>query len=157
MKRFSIYSTLFLIIFIFVGISPAASAEFYIPVVKDTDESLIEIPLKLDQAINLAGVKLVMMYDKNALEFKKASKTKLSSSLMHIVNSKIPGRLIIVMAGAMGINGQDVTLLTVRFRLKQKVAADLNTLVKITAAELMDTKLKTIEVKIREMKPLPKP
>ncbi len=156
MKRFSIYSILFAIV-IFVGTSLAAGAEIYIPVIKDANNSLLDIPLKLDQAQNLAGVKLVLSYDKNALEFEKASKTEHSSSLMHIVNSKKPGRLIIVMAGAMGINGHDVTLLTIRFRLKQKAAADLNALVKIATAELMDAKLKSVEVKIRKQKPPQKP
>ncbi len=155
MKRFSIYSILSAI-FIFAGTSLAAGAELFIPELKGAKASHLDIPLKLDQAQNLAGVKLILAYNKNALEFKKASKTKDSSSLMHIVNSKKPGRLIIVMAGAMGINGRDLTLLTIRFRLKQKEIADLNTLVKVTAAELMNAKLKSIEVKIREMKPLQK-
>ena len=148
MKRFSIYS-IFFAIFIFIETSLAAGAELYIPELKDAEASRLDIPLKLDQAQNLAGVKLVLAYDKNILEFKKALKTKDSSSLMHIVNSKKPGRLIIVMAGAMGISGHDVTLLTIRFRLKQKITADINTLVKITAAELMNAKLKSVKVKIR--------
>ena len=151
MKCFSIYSVFFAI-FIFSETS-LAGVELYIPELKDVEASRLDIPLKLDQAQNLAGIKLVLAYNKNALEFKKASKTEHSSSLMHIVNSKKPGRLIIVMAGAMGINGHDVTLLTIRFRLKQKVTADLNTLIKITTAELMDAKLKSVKVKIRESKP----
>ncbi len=155
MKRFSIYSIFFAIL-IFASTSLAAGAELFIPKLKQAKASYLDIPLKLDQAQNLAGVKLVLAYDKNALEFKKASKTEHSSSLMHIVNSKKPGRLIIVMAGAIGISGHDVTLLTIRFQLKQKESADLNTLVKITAAELMDAKLKTVEVKIRETKSLQK-
>jgi len=156
MKRFSIY-TILCTIWIFTDVLMAAGAELYIPAIKATKASHLEAPIKLDQAQNLAGVKLVLAYDKNILEFEKASKTKDSSSLMHIVNSKIPGCLIIVMAGAMGISGHDVTLLTIHFRLKQKMTADLNTLVKVTAAELMDAKLKPVEVKIREMKPPPKP
>jgi hypothetical protein len=148
MKRFSIYS-IFFAIFIFIETSLAAGAELYIPELKDAEASRLDIPLKLDQAQNLAGVKLVLAYDKNILEFKKAFKTKDSSSLMHIVNSKKPGRLIIVMAGAMGISGHDITLLTIRFRLKQKIIADINTLVKITAAELMNAKLKSVKVQIR--------
>jgi len=151
MKCFSIYSVFFAI-FIFSETS-LAGVELYIPELKDVEASRLDIPLKLDQAQNLAGVKLVLAYDKNILEFKKAFKTKDSSSLMHIVNSKKPGRLIIVMAGATGINGHDITLLTIRFGLKQKVTADLNTLIQVTAAELMDSKLKSVEVKIREMKP----
>lgn len=155
MKRF-----LFLILFLFIGLSSSYAAELYIPKLETgdaspqgADASLVVMPIMLDQARNLAGVKIVMTYNKDVLEYEKASKTKHTSSLMHIVNSKNPGRLIIVMAGAMGINGSDIPLLTLHFRLKSKTGVDVNSLVKIKMAELMDAKLKTIEVKLRNATP----
>ena len=157
MKRFLINTTLLSIILVWAGISFAAPVELYIPNVKDADASVVELPIKLSRAQNLAGVKIVLTYDKSALEFIKASKTTHTSPLMHIVNSKNPGRLIIVMAGAMGINGDDITLLTIQFRLKQKKQAPINALVEIKMAELMDAKLKSIEVKLGGAKPLSKP
>ncbi len=160
MKRSRFKPLLFMMIFLFTGLSSSYAVELYIPKVETADASaqgdnasLVEIPIMLDQARNLAGVKIVMTYNKNALEYEKASKTKHTSSLMHIVNSKNPGRLIIVMAGAMGINGRDIPLLTLHFRLKLKTSVAINSLVKIKMAELMDAKLKTIEVKLRNATP----
>ena len=165
MNRLSVYTILFCwIVSTWMGISPATATELFLNPIRNTpasgqenNTSFVEVPIKLDQAQNLAGIKLILTYAKNRLEFQKASKTKATSSLMHIVNSKKPGRLIIVMAGAMGISGTDITLLNIRFRVKQKNDTDLNTSVKIISAELMDAKLKPVEVTIRATKSPPTP
>ena len=89
-----------------IWISPAWGTELHIPPLKGIPGESIDIPVMIDQVDNLAGVKLIMRYDPEILTFKKGMRTKYTSSLMHIINDKKPGILIVVMAGAKGIKGK---------------------------------------------------
>ena len=99
--------------------SAASGTELYIPALTAKSGATVEVPIKIDRVDNLAGVKLVLKYEKNILTFKKAARTKQTSSLMHIVNDKKPGILIVVMAGARGIKGKDFAILSLLFDLKK--------------------------------------
>jgi len=129
----------------------AASAwgvELQIPPLKGKAGQEIQVPLVLDQIGNLAGVKLVLHYDKEILTFKEGVKTQATQSLMHIINDKTPGKLIIVMAGARGIQGKEITILTLTFGIK-KTVANYTTAIEIPEVQLMSDDLKEIECKIR--------
>jgi hypothetical protein len=106
---------------------------------------LIRIPVMIDQVDNLAGIKLVMKYDAALLNFMEAVKTKRASSLMHIVNNKKPGLLIVVMAGARGIKGTDFSILSMRFTAKNGLKRNHTTRIEITEVQLMSDKLKNVK------------
>ena len=122
--------------------------ELYIPASTGTAGQSIEIPIRLDHIDNLAGVKIAMTYDPDLLMFKKASKTKHTSSLMHIVNDKKPGLLIVVMAGAKGIKGDDFSILTLFFDIKPGLKTNQTARLKITEAQLMSDELKDLKFTI---------
>jgi hypothetical protein len=103
----------------------------------------------IDQVDNLAGVKLVMEYDAKLLTFEKGARTKHTDSLMHIINDKNPGKLIIVMAGAKGIKGKAFSILTLTFKIKKDLSEKLTTHLHITEVELLTDQLKRIECKIK--------
>jgi hypothetical protein len=126
-------------------ISLAWGAELYIPPLNGKSGQSIDIPIMIDLVENLAGVKLVMTYDPELLTFNKGAKTKQTDSLMHIVNDKKPGLLIVVMAGARGIKGKDFPLLTLTFAVKEGLKGNHATQIKITEVQLMSDKLKDIK------------
>ena len=64
---------------------------------------------------------------------------------MHIVNDKKPGILIIVMAGARGIKGENFPIFTLFFQISSKVTGRTESKLKITESQLMSDKLKNIE------------
>jgi hypothetical protein len=108
----------------------------------------VDIPITIDEVDNLAGVKLVMSYDPEILVFKKGAKTKQTDSLMHVVNDKKPGQVIVVMAGARGIKGKNIPIFTLSFDVKSSVQGNHKTKIAITEAQLMSDQLKEIKCNI---------
>ena len=123
----------------------ASGTELYIPEIKATTGQSINIPVMIDQIDNLAGVKMVIKYNAEILTFKKAVKTKHTSSLMHIANNKKPGLLIIVMAGAKGIKGCDFSILTLNFETKKGLTGNHTAQITFTEVQLMSDQLKNIK------------
>ena len=133
---------------VFIGatwISAAFATEISIPPITAKPGQSIDIPVIMDQVDNLAGVKLVMTYDPRILIFKKGMKTKETDSLMHIVNDKKPGLLIVVMAGARGIKGKDFPILILTFDVKEGLKGNHTTLILVTEVQLMSDQLKDIK------------
>ncbi len=126
-------------------------AEIYISSVKHKAKGYIEIPIMIDQVNKLAGVRLTIRYDSKTLIFKKGIKTKYSDPLICVINSKIPGKLIIVMAGANGISGKKFPLIKLMFEIKQikKVSSSW---IKIVSAEFVSEQLESISCKIPKLK-----
>ena len=144
LRRLGFISILGMIVF-FLYPASVFGTEIYIPALTGTTGQSIEIPIKIDQIDNLAGVKIVLKYDSELLKFKKAVKTNHTSSLMHIVNDKNPGLLIVVMAGAKGIKGEDFSILNLFFDIKPGLKADQTTQLKITESQLMSDQLKDLK------------
>jgi hypothetical protein len=136
-----------LLYFLFCS-SPAFGTELSIPALSALAGQTLEVPIRIDQVDNLAGIKIVMTYDPELLVFKKAAKTPSTTSLMHIVNDRKPGVIIVVMAGAMGIKGKDLSILTLSFSIKQGLKGNHTTRIKITEAQLMSDELKDIKFTI---------
>ena len=90
-----------------------------------------------------------MKYDAKMLKFKKADRTDQTASLMHIVNDKKPGILIIVMAGPRGIKGKNLSILNLIFDVKQDLKGDHTTRFTITKSQLMSDQLKNINHTIK--------
>ncbi|QTA89635.1 cohesin domain-containing protein [Desulfonema magnum] len=129
--------------------SVAWGTELSIPALEARPGESVSIPIMLDLVDNLAGIKLVMKYDTEILIFKKAFKTKQTSSLMHIVNSKKPGTVIAVMAGARGIKGKNFPILLFKFEIKKDLKSSLSTKMEIREIEMMTDQLKDIKCSIK--------
>ncbi len=98
----------------------AASAEqtamaVRLPSLQTTPGQAVSLPVTVDRTDNLAGLKLVLRYDPTVLRFVRMDKSAITAPLMHVVNDKTPGRLIVVMAGARGIKGERFPLAILRF------------------------------------------
>ena len=68
---------------------------------------------------------------------------------MHIINDKTTGKLIIVMAGARGIQGKGMTILTLNFTVKKGLEGNHTIFIEIPEAQLMGDDLKEIECKVK--------
>jgi hypothetical protein len=140
-------------VFIGMAVCFLASAvygtELYLPDVKAKPGDSVTIPVMLDAVDNLSGVKLVMKYDKELLVYKGGVKTDETSSLMHIINDKNPGTLIVVMAGAKGIKGKDFAILALGFEVKKDIAGEKSTKIEITEVQMMSDQLKDIKCGVK--------
>ena len=139
------------IFFLFISFSCkglAGATEIRIPPIAAHPSQTIDVPIIVDEVDNLAGVKLVMSYDPEILVFKRGAKTKQTDSLMHVVNDKKPGQLIVVMAGARGIKGKNVPIFTLTFDVKSGLKENHQTKIAITEAQLMSDQLKEIKCSI---------
>ena len=151
MGRFSAKSIFFLLsgVITITWVSTVMGTELYIPALKGKSGQNIDIPIMIDKVDNLAGVKLVLQYDPKILTYKKAAKTEQTSSLMHIVNDKNPGRLIVVMAGPKGIKGKEFSIISLTFEVNKGLKSNHTTRIKITEVQLMSDQLKEIKSDIR--------
>jgi hypothetical protein len=134
-------------------ISPALGVELSIPEVTTESGKTVEIPLFIDRIDNLAGVKLVMRYDSELLTYKKGVRGEKATSLMHVVNDKNPGRLVVVMAGARGIKGENFPIFTLTFETKKKLKKPHTTTIQIDEIQLMGDDLKNIKCQTK-VKPI---
>jgi hypothetical protein len=134
---------------IIFGAFPAWGTELHIPAMKGRSGHDIQVPLIIDQVVNLAGVRLVLNYDKELLTFNEGNRSQGTQSLMHIINDKTPGKLIIVMAGARGIQGKEMTILTLTFAIKKGLIGNHRTAIEVPELQLMGDDLKEIECKVR--------
>ena len=141
------------------GTATAWGTEVFIPALKGRTGESVNIPIMIDRVDNLAGLKLIMKYDPKILTFKKGVKTKHSDSLMHIINDKKPGMLIVVMAGAKGIGGKDFPILNLTFDIKVGLKGNHTTTVEISNLEMMSEQLKNIkcDIKVNPLIISPKP
>ncbi|MEE4355229.1 MAG: cohesin domain-containing protein [Desulfococcaceae bacterium] len=131
----------------------AMGTEIIFPAAEVKAGQSVMIPVLIDKADNLAGVKLSLAYDKNLLTFQKADKSKEASSLMHIVNDKNPGFVIVVMAGAKGIRGENLPILYLHFKAKSGIPEKKTGKIEVKESQLMSDSLKDTEHKVR-MNPL---
>ena len=96
---------LFVAFLLCVNVSTAVGAELNVPTVVGTHGEVVKFPVTVNKVDNLAGIKLVLVYDRNILKFVKAEKTTYTANMLYVINDKIPGKLIIVMAAAKGFAG----------------------------------------------------
>lgn len=145
----SLISIMFVSVFItmFIALNNALAAQLYVGDIKN-EGNIAEVPIMVDNVENLAGVKLSIEYKTEFLTFKNAGKTTYSSNLLHVVNNKTPGEVILVMAGAEGIKGKDFPLVNLIFEVKGSKVE--KTWIKITCMELVGDNLQPITCKIRD-------
>lgn len=131
------------------GARDAWAVEIYTPELKGTSGRTVTVPMMVDEVENLAGIKLVIRYDKDLLTYKTGTRTKESDSLIHIVNDQRPGILVLVMAGARGIKGKNITIFNFVFEVSAGLKEKKTTSLEITEVELMSDSLKKLEYKVR--------
>ena len=124
-------------------------AELYLPKVSAKSGDTIGIPLKIDTADNLAGIKVVLNFDPRLFTYSGGEKTEFTSPLMHVVNDRTPGIVILVMAGAKGISGKDIPLFLLKFKVAKNLRTTKEANFAITGAELMNDDLKPVECTTR--------
>ena len=138
---------LFALVLLNLAVSNAFGAELHVPAIAGKQGTVVKLAVTVDKIDNLAGIKLALSYDQAVLKFVKAEKTSYTANMLHVVNDKVPGRLIIVMAAARGFAGENAPLVEMSFELLQDVKEEAKVRVQITEAELMSDKLQRIEVK----------
>jgi hypothetical protein len=138
-----------LLVLLQAGATCVWATELQVPAIKAKPGQEIAVPLVIDQIANLAGVKIILNYDKEILTFKEGNKSAATQSLMHIINDKTPGRLIIVMAGARGIQGKELTILTLGFAVKKGLTGNHTSIIEISEVQLMGDDLKEIECRVK--------
>jgi hypothetical protein len=130
-----------------VGGSPVLGAELTVPFIQAKAGQDIRFPVVVDKIDRLAGIKLIIHYTKELLTFTGGVRSQSTDSMMHVVNDKIPGKLIVVMAAARGIGGNDITLITLNFSVKKGLAGSAEAVVDIADVQLMGDDLKDIPCK----------
>jgi hypothetical protein len=128
---------------------PLLGTEVVIPALKVKPGQSITIPIQVDSVNNLAGIKLIIKYDKNLLNYKRSYKTERMTSLMHIVNDKNPGVLILVMAGPKGIKGEDFSIIDLTFDVASALKGNHTTQLEIVESQLMSDRLDDIRHTVR--------
>jgi hypothetical protein len=124
------------------------ATEIRIPPLSAKPGETLQVPVMVDEIDNLAGVRIVLKYEPDILVYRQGTKTKDTDSLMHIINDKNPGILIVVMAGAKGIKGKEFPILLLTFEIKQEAKGTHTTKINITDAQLMSDDLKEIKCSV---------
>jgi hypothetical protein len=124
-------------------------AELRIPDATAKAGQELQLPIVVDQAVNLAAMKLVLHYNRELLTFKEGVRTQATQAMMHIINDKTPGKLVIVMAGARGIQGKDLPLMTLTFSVRKGWTGSQTVSVVSPELQLMGDDLKEIECRFR--------
>jgi len=104
--------------------------------------------LVIDEVTNLAGIKISLKYNAKVLEYVSCKKTRYVAPLMQVVNDKTPGVLIIVMAGAKGIQGKNIPVCEFTFKARSEINQQTNKVLEISECELMSDMLQKIDSKI---------
>jgi len=126
------------------------AASVHLPKIQAVAGELVEIPVYLEKVENLAGMKLVLSYDSTILRFQEERKAPIAQSLMHIVNPKIPGKLIVVMAGVKGIQIKNGPIIYLIFKVNDKIGSPKKISIKIEEVQLMTDQLKTLNPTIED-------
>ena len=129
-----------------LALAPAlvAATEIRIDAQTVSSGQTIKVPIVIDRVEDLAGVKIVLQYDPGQLRYLATARAAAASQMMHVVNDKRPGTLIIVMAGATGIRGENLALFTVTFNVAAELPAKTQITLRIAESQLMSAQLKDI-------------
>ena len=134
---------LFHAILLFLFCSSANANEARLSFVAEDSEKPLRLSLYIDNADRIAGMKVVIAFDKNSLVLKQADKSKVTSSFLHVVNDKLAGQIIFVMASASGVSGQNLPLCHFEF-FKIDDARQRSNQVAVTQLQIMNENLQEI-------------
>ena len=130
-----------------VALFPASGSAItiYMPDLSVKPGDSFTVPVMIDAIDNLAGLKIVVTYDDKVLTYSKGQKTPAANSLMHIVNDRQSGRLVLVMAGARGIRGEKLSVFQFEFTAASSIAKETKTELRIVESQLMSDALKDLK------------
>jgi hypothetical protein len=149
-RRFTVNPPFLIVFWFFLPLSclltPAfgAAAEIRIDAQAVSAGQPVRVPIVVDGADDLAGVKIVLQYDPGQLAYRDTARAEAAGHMMHVVNDKQPGTLIIVMAGATGIQAENLALFTLTFEVAAGAAKGTKIVLRITESQLMSAQLKDI-------------
>ena len=148
-RRFSAKGSVFVFValLLYGTVFTAFGAELNVPMIAGTHGEEVSFPVTVDRVDNLAGIKLVLDYDRDILKFIKAEKTAYTANMLYVVNDRIPGKLIIVMAAAKGFAGENAPIVEMTFELLQDVKKEDSVTLQIIEVELMNDSLQRIDKK----------
>ncbi len=135
---------LILSIFLFLFCTGANADQAKLSFIAEDPATPLRLSLVIDRADKIAGMKVVISFDRKSLTLKQAEKSKETSSFLHVVNDKIPGQIIFVMASASGISGENLTLCHFEFS-KTGNTKQLDNHISVTQIQLMNEDLKEIK------------
>jgi hypothetical protein len=139
------YFVFFTISILFLQSSVQGAEIDFIQHIENAD---VVFTLRVSEAKKLAGLKISVTYPDQLMMYAESVKSTETSSFMHVVNDKNPGKLIIVMASAKGVSGENVPLLKLRFTiLKPKNLTQI--LITPNQCQLMDEHLNEIKCSIK--------
>ena len=124
--------------------SACAAAQIRIDAQQVSAGQTVKVPIVVDGVEDLAGIKIVLQYDPGQLRYRGTVRAEAAAQMMHVVNDKRPGTLIVVMAGATGIQGENLALFTLTFEVDAALAKGAEIGLRITESQLMSAKLKDI-------------
>lgn len=113
MRNFFLTSGIFISIVFTAFFS--VGAELTAQKIEKKETNTVEIKISTVDATDLAGIKVVLHYDLKKLQYKNLAKSKDTKAMMHVVNDKNPGILIIVMASATGQKTANFDLFSISF------------------------------------------
>jgi hypothetical protein len=134
----------FLVLSFFAAV-PARAATLSIPAVEGAPGQSVEVPVMVSAVDNLAGIKVKLTYDKTLLTYKTFTKSRWTNNLIHVVNDKNPGVLIVVMAAARGIQGVNFPVGTVGFVVSATAKPGAEAAFQISEVQLMSDQLKELD------------
>jgi hypothetical protein len=126
--------------------SNAQAAEIYFS--QNHKDAGVEFTLKVNEVQKLAGLKISITYPDQLITYIDSTRSAETSSFMHVINDKNPGKLIIVMASGRGISGENVPLLNLRFTLSN-TNKTLPLILSATECQLMAENLNEIDCSIK--------
>lgn len=130
-------------IFSFASPGEARATKLFIPALTAKPGASVVVPVKIDKVDDLAGLKVVLQYDSKLLTYEKTVKSAQTNPLLYVVNDKKPGRIIVVMAGAKGIAGENLALFSLFFQVKSESPGKAS--ISFGETQLMSSKLKEIK------------
>lgn len=123
----------------------ADSTVMRVVVTNSSGEKNIAAAMVLDKVSALAGLKIVFSYNEKDFTFKTFDKDRNTSSLLNVVNDKVPGRVVVVMAGAKGISGENMKLFTLSFSPKAADYVPENLELRADSVEMLTDTLQKID------------
>lgn len=149
-------------ILLFISIISAEAATLSIPKIQGKKGEMVSVPVEIKEAKGIAGLKFTFVYPKDILSYKNYKVSPLIKDKQVLLNSREPGQLILVMAGAEGIKEKEGILVTFDFDvIVSDVIASKESNIRpvvlgIEKVEILDEKIKpvpfTIENGILELK-----
>ena len=134
---------LFYAVFIFILPTTSLADSVNLSLTATKNDENIELSLVVEHAVKIAGMKVTLSYDKKSFILSGVEKSDATSSFLHVVNDKYPGKIILVMASATGISGNKITLCRFRFK-RTETTPKSESQISITQLQLMTEDLTEI-------------